>query len=135
MGFNRRTEFLPFSRPDISEAEIADVVQVLRSGWITTGAKAATFETAFASYCGIDGAVALASATAGMHVVFEALDIAPGDEVITPSLTWVSTPNLLVLRGAKPIFGLSAMTAGTQVRIASRKTFLPTAPSVRRSRS
>jgi UDP-4-amino-4-deoxy-L-arabinose-oxoglutarate aminotransferase len=104
MGFNRRTEFLPFSRPDISEAEIADVAQVLRSGWITTGAKAAAFETAFAEYCGIGGAVALASATAGMHVVFEALDIAPGDEVITPSLTWVSTPNLLVLRGAKPVF-------------------------------
>ena len=104
MNFNRRSEFLPFSRPDISEAEIADVGEVLRSGWITTGAKCAAFESAFAEYCEIGDAVALASATAGMHVAFEALKIAPGDEVITPSLTWVSTPNLLVLRGAKPVF-------------------------------
>lgn len=104
MCFKRRAEFLPFSCPDISEAEIADVADVLRSGWITTGAKCAAFESAFAEHCGVDDAVALASATAGMHVTFEALDIAPGDEVITPSLTWVSTPNLAVLRGAKPVF-------------------------------
>jgi len=104
MSFTRRAEFLPFSRPDISETEIADVANVLRSGWITTGAKCAAFESAFAAYCGIGDAVALASATAGMHVAFEALDVAPGDEIITPSLTWVSTPNLAVLRGAKPVF-------------------------------
>jgi UDP-4-amino-4-deoxy-L-arabinose-oxoglutarate aminotransferase len=104
MSFTRRAEFLPFSRPDISEAEIADVVDVLRSGWITTGAKCAAFESAFAAYCGIGDAVALASATAGMHVALEALGIAPGDEIITPSLTWVSTPNLAILRGAKPVF-------------------------------
>jgi len=104
MSFKRRSEFLPFSRPDISEAEIADVADVLRSGWITTGAKCAAFESAFANYCGSDDAVALASATAGMHVAFEALQIAPGDEIITPSLTWVSTPNLAILRGAKPVF-------------------------------
>ena len=104
MSFTRRSEFLPFSRPDISEAEIADVADVLHSGWITTGAKCAAFESAFAPYCGIGDAVALASATAGMHVTFEALEIAPGDEIITPSLTWVSTPNLAVLRGAKPVF-------------------------------
>lgn len=99
-----RDQFLPFSRPDISEAEIAEVAEVLRSGWITTGAKASAFEEAFGVYCGADGAVALASATAGMHVAFEALNLTAGDEVITPSLTWVSTPNLLMLRGAKPVW-------------------------------
>jgi len=104
MNFNGRSSFLPFSRPDISEAEIAEVAQVLRSGWITTGSKAVAFEEAFGAYCNAAGAVALASATAGMHLALEALGIGAGDEVITPSLTWVSTPNLLVLRGARPVF-------------------------------
>jgi UDP-4-amino-4-deoxy-L-arabinose-oxoglutarate aminotransferase len=104
MNFTRRNQFLPFSRPDISEAEIAEVAQVLRSGWITTGSKTVAFEEAFGGYCNAAGAVALASATAGMHVALEALGIGDGDEVITPSLTWVSTPNLLVLRGARPVF-------------------------------
>lgn len=99
-----RTEFLPFSRPSISEAEIAAVAEVLRSGWITTGLKAAAFEEEFARYCGAGGAVALASATAGMHVLLKALDIKPGDEVVTPSMTWVSTVNLITLAGATPVF-------------------------------
>jgi len=99
-----RPDFLPFSKPSISEDEIAAVAQVLRSGWITTGLKAAAFEEAFAHYCGAESAVALASATAGMHILLKALDIGPGDEVVTPSMTWVSTVNLITLAGAKPIF-------------------------------
>lgn len=99
-----RSTFLPFSRPSISEAEIADVAEVLRSGWITTGPKAADFEQAFCTYCGAPDAVALGSATAGMHLLFTALGLGPGDEVITPSLTWVSTVNLTVLAGATPVF-------------------------------
>ena len=99
-----RKTFLPFSRPSIKEEDIAAVVNVLRSGWITTGPKAAEFEQAFADYTGADGAVALASATAGMHAVLKSLEIGPGDEVITPSMTWVSTVNLIVLAGAKPVF-------------------------------
>ncbi|MBV9863786.1 MAG: UDP-4-amino-4-deoxy-L-arabinose aminotransferase [Abitibacteriaceae bacterium] len=100
----RRAEFLPFSRPQISETEIAEVADVLRSGWITTGPKTAQFEDAFRQYVGCGGAVALASATAGMHVALAALGIGPGDEVITPSITWVSTVNLIVLSGATPVF-------------------------------
>lgn len=100
----RRAEFLPFSRPSISEAEIAEVGAVLRSGWITTGPKTAQFEDAFRAYTGCGGAVAVASATGGMHVALAALGIGPGDEVITPSLTWVSTVNLIVLAGAVPVF-------------------------------
>jgi len=99
-----RKVFLPFSKPSISEAEIFMVVDVLRSGWITTGARAAAFEEEFAGYCGADGAVALCSATGGMHLLLTALDIGPGDEVVTPSMTWVSTVNLIVRSGATPVF-------------------------------
>lgn len=97
-------KFLPFSKPSISETEIEAVAEVLRSGWITTGPKATEFEKAFGNYCGSEGAVALNSATAGMHLLFAALGIGPGDEVITPSMTWVSTVNLIMLAGAVPVF-------------------------------
>jgi UDP-4-amino-4-deoxy-L-arabinose-oxoglutarate aminotransferase len=99
-----RTDFLPFSKPSINEAEIKAVVEVLRSGWITTGPNCTAFEEAFQEYCQAPGAVALSSATAGMHITLKALDIGPGDEVITPSLTWVSTINLITLAGATPVF-------------------------------
>ena len=99
-----RSEFLPFSRPSISEEDISAVGEVLRSGWITTGPKAAEFEHTFCEYVGCRSAIALASATAGMHLVLKGLGIGPGDEVITPSMTWVSTVNLIVLAGATPIF-------------------------------
>lgn len=99
-----RDEFLPFCRPHVSEDEITAVGEVLRSGWITTGPKTAEFEESFARYCQASSAVAVVSGTAGMHVMLEALNIGPGDEVITPALTWVSTVNLIVLRGATPIF-------------------------------
>ncbi len=99
-----RSEFLPFSRPSITDADITAVEEVLRSGWITTGSKTAEFEQKFCDYVGCAGAVALTSATAGMHLALKALEIGPGDEVITPSMTWVSTANLIILSGAKPVF-------------------------------
>ncbi len=99
-----RSEFLPFCKPSISDREIEAVTAVLRSGWITTGAENAGFEQDFSVRTGAPHAVALASATAGMHLALAALGIGPGDEVITPSLTWVSTANLIVLAGAKPVF-------------------------------
>ncbi len=99
-----RSTFLPFSKPAISELDIKAVAEVLRSGWITTGPKATEFEEAFREYCNAEGAVALCSATAGMHLLLAALAIGPGDEVITPSMTWVSTVNLIVLAGATPVF-------------------------------
>lgn len=99
-----RSTFLPFSKPAISELEIQAVADVLRSGWITTGPKAAGFEDAFREYCNAEEAMALCSATAGMHLLLAALNIGPGDEVITPSMTWVSTVNLIVLAGATPVF-------------------------------
>lgn len=96
--------FLPFSRPSMGEEEIAAVEQVLRSGWITTGPKNQALEEQFAQYVGCRHAVALSSATGGMHVALLALGIGPGDEVITPSQTWVSTANMISLIGAKPVF-------------------------------
>ncbi len=99
-----RKEFLPFSQPSISEDEIAGVDSVLRSGWITTGAKATQFEEDFGRYCGCKSGIALTSATAGMHLLLKALDVGPGDEVITPSMTWVSTVNMIELTGATPVF-------------------------------
>src|SRR5262245_60623230 len=97
-------EFLPFSRPSIGPDEIEAVMTVLRSGWITTGPNAAELEKQLAAYVGCEPGVALTSATAGKHVVLKALNIGSGDEVLTPSLTWVSTVNLIELCGAKPIF-------------------------------
>jgi len=96
--------FLPFSRPSIGDEEIAAVEQVLRSGWITTGPKNQALEEHFANYVGCKHAVALSSATGGMHITLLALGIGPGDEVITPSQTWVSTANMICLLGATPVF-------------------------------
>lgn len=99
-----RSELLPFSRPAINQGDIDGVVEVLKSGWITTGPKTAAFEEAFRKYLGAAHSVTLTSATAGMHLVLMVLDLAPGDEVITPSMTWGSTINLLTLLGLKPVF-------------------------------
>lgn len=96
--------FLPLSRPSITEGDIEAVADVLRSGWITTGPKTAQLEQHICEYTGAAHAVAITSATAGMHLLLHALGIGPGDEVITPSMTWVSTINLITLSGAKPVF-------------------------------
>lgn len=97
-------DFLPFTRPSIEPSDIEQVVQVLRSGWITSGAKVKELEQAFVTVTGCEHAIAVCSATAGMHLALHALGIGPGDEVITPSLTWVSTVNLIELSGATPVF-------------------------------
>lgn len=95
--------FLPFSRPSMGEEEIAAVGQVLRSGWITTGPQTNQLEQDFSAAFGCKHAIAVSSATGGMHVTLMALGIGPGDEVITPSQTWVSTINMIVLLGAEPV--------------------------------
>lgn len=97
-------QFLPLSRPSITELEIQSVVDVLRSGWITTGSRVQELEGGFRDLLGCRHAVAVSSATAAMHLALHALGLRPGDEVITPSLTWVSTVNLVTLAGAKPVF-------------------------------
>ncbi|AXF75198.1 UDP-4-amino-4-deoxy-L-arabinose aminotransferase [Erwinia tracheiphila] len=97
------SEFLPFSRPAMGEDELAAVSDVLRSGWITTGPQNQQLEKAFCELTGNQHAIAVSSATAGMHVTLMALGIGAGDEVISPSLTWVSTLNMIALLGAEPV--------------------------------
>jgi dTDP-4-amino-4,6-dideoxygalactose transaminase len=98
-----REEYLPFSRPVIEEDEINEVVDSLRSGWITTGPKVKLFEDALRAYTGAPYAVALNSATAGLHVALLALGIGPGDEVITTPMTFAATVNMIVRVGARPV--------------------------------
>jgi dTDP-4-amino-4,6-dideoxygalactose transaminase len=99
------TPFLPFALPEIGEAEIAEVVDTLRSGWVTTGPKARRFEADFAAFLGATEAeplhcVAVNSATAGLHLALEALGIGPGDEVITTTHTFTATAEVVRYLGA-----------------------------------
>jgi UDP-4-amino-4-deoxy-L-arabinose-oxoglutarate aminotransferase len=98
------SDFIPMSKPYIGDEEIRAVSEVLRSGWITTGPKCAQFEEDFARYVGSPHALVLTSGTAGMHLLLKILGIGPGDEVITPSMTFASTVNQIVLTGARPVF-------------------------------
>jgi len=98
-----RQEFLPFSRPTIDDDEINEVVDSLRSGWITTGPKVKRFEDAFAAYVHAPFAVPLSSATAGLHLTLLALGITEGDEIITTPMTFASTLSIPVLCGARPV--------------------------------
>ncbi|MEO6746591.1 MAG: aminotransferase class I/II-fold pyridoxal phosphate-dependent enzyme, partial [Caldimonas sp.] len=94
--------FLPFANPEIGEDEIAEVVDTLRSGWLTTGPKTKRFEADFAAFLGEPGLHALAvnSATAGLHLALEALGIGPGDEVITTTHTFTATAEVVRYLGA-----------------------------------
>jgi dTDP-4-amino-4,6-dideoxygalactose transaminase len=98
-----RAQFLPYALPSIGEEEIAEVIDSLRSGWITTGPKVKRFEADFADYVGAKHAIAVNSCTAGLHIALTALDIGPGDEVIVPALTFCSTANVVVHLGARPV--------------------------------
>lgn len=97
-------QFLPFCRPNVTEEDIQAVTDVLRSGWITTGPQNAVLEQMFCDLTGAQHAVLVNSATAALHLYLLAKGIGAGDEVITPSLTWVSTANIAKLVGATPVF-------------------------------
>src|SRR5689334_9920465 len=99
----KRREFLPFSPPSVGEEEIAEVVDTLRSGWITTGPKTKRFETEFAQFVGAPSALALNSCTAALHTALLALGVGPGDEVITTPMTFVASVNVIEHVGAKPV--------------------------------
>ncbi|HNT84126.1 MAG TPA: DegT/DnrJ/EryC1/StrS family aminotransferase [Ottowia sp.] len=96
--------FLPFARPDIGEAEIDAVARALRSGWVTTGPETRAFEQEFAAFLGGGvQAIAVNSATAGLHLALEAIGIGPGDEVIAPTLTFTATVEVARYLGADAV--------------------------------
>lgn len=99
-----RNKFLLFGAPDIREPEIHEVVETLRSGWVSTGPRCRRFEELFREYIGCQHAIALNSCTAGLELALEALGIGPGDEVITTPLTFCATANVIVHRRATPVF-------------------------------
>ncbi len=99
----RRSGFVPYSRPSIAEDEIDAVVCCLRSGWITSGPQVRRFEEMMIERLGCAHAVAVSSATAGLHLLMHALGIGPGDEVIVPSLTWPSTATGVELLGGHAV--------------------------------
>ena len=96
-------EFLPFSRPSISREAINEVVACLESGWITTGPRVKKFEEELKRYFNAPHALALSSATAGLHLALAALELKPGDEVITTPMTFAATLNTIVLAGGRPV--------------------------------
>jgi dTDP-4-amino-4,6-dideoxygalactose transaminase len=99
-----REDFLPFCLPDVGGGEIEEVVQVLRSGWITTGPRTIEFERQFAEYVGSRHAIAVSSCTAALHIALAAVGIKSGDDVITSPLTFCSTANVIVHLGGTPVF-------------------------------
>lgn len=100
----RRAAPLPYGRQWIDEDDIAAVVDVLRSDWLTTGPRVAEFEGALAAATGAREAVAVSSGTAALHLTMAALHIAPGDEVIVPTLTFAASANCVVYCGGTPVF-------------------------------
>lgn len=103
MTIAQNEEFLPFSRPTISQEAIDEVVACLKSGWITTGPRVKQFEDDLKAYLNAPQVLTLASATAGLHLVLTALKLKPGDEVITTPMTFAATLNTIVLAGGKPV--------------------------------
>jgi dTDP-4-amino-4,6-dideoxygalactose transaminase len=98
-----RSEFLHFSPPVIGEEEITEVVDTLRSQWLSTGPKTRRFEEDFAAYLGSPGALALNSCTAGLHTALATLGIGPGDEVITTPITFAASVSVVEHVGARPV--------------------------------
>lgn len=125
--------FIPFARPDIGEEEIAAVAHAMRSGWVTTGPETKAFEQEFAAYLGGGvEAIAVNSATAGLHLTLEALGIGPGDEVIAPTLTFTATVEVARYLGADAVLvdvdpvTLNISPAAIEAAITSRtKAILP----------
>lgn len=100
---NTKLRNIPFSPPDMTEAEVLEVAEALRSGWITTGPKTKEFEKQIATYCGTNKAVCLNSATACMEMILHVLGVGPGDEVITCAYTYTATASVTCHVGAKVV--------------------------------
>jgi len=99
-----RTDYLPFARPTLDEDTIADVGEVLRSGWITSGPKVKAFEAGLSALAGGRPVRVLSSATGALEIALRICGIGPGDEVLTASMTFFAAPNMIVKVGATPVF-------------------------------
>lgn len=95
--------FVPYHKPSIGDAEIAAVVEILRSGWLTTGSRAHAFEAAFAEAVGARHAVAVNSCTAALHLALEAAGVQRDDDVLVPTLTFAATAEVVTYLGARPV--------------------------------
>jgi dTDP-4-amino-4,6-dideoxygalactose transaminase len=132
-------DFLPFARPSITDLEKEAALEVLSSGWLTTGPRAKEFESAFAAKVGVRHAVALNSATAALHLALDALGVGPGDEIILPTWTFAATAEVVLYRGATPVLVdvdpktliatpdsfMAAVTSNTKAAIAVHFAGLP----------
>src|SRR6266700_7539015 len=101
---SKRETMLGFQPPAIGDEEIAEVTETLRSGWLTSGPRAAELERRMAEFLEAEHVLALASGTAALHLALLALGVGPGDEVITTPITWPATANVIVHAGATPVF-------------------------------
>jgi len=97
-------KIIPLAKPYVGEEEIKAVSEVIRSGWLSLGPKLTEFENKFAEFIGTKHAVAVNSGTSGLHLCIKALNIKPGDEVITSSFSFVASSNPVILEGGKPVF-------------------------------
>lgn len=126
-----RTQFLQYCLPMIGEEEINEVVDSMRSGWVTTGPKVRIFEEEFAAYVGASHAVAVNSCTAALHLSLAALGIGPGDEVILPVMTFCATANVVFHLGARPVLvdvdahGLIDLTAARRAITPRTRAIIP----------
>lgn len=99
-----RKDFLLYNQPLVGEEEIGEVIDTLKSGWLTMGPKTLEFEKKLAEYIGVKNIIAVNSCTAGLHLSLLALGIGAGDEVIVPTYTFAASANVVIYAGAKPIF-------------------------------
>ena len=95
---------IPIARTDLNETEIMSVLEPLKSGWLVQGNKVKSFEEKWKNFTGVENALAVTSCTSGLHLSVVALGLKPGDEVIVPAFTWISTANIVEHQGATPIF-------------------------------
>src|SRR5215469_1903545 len=101
---NATSNFLPYGKHEISDADVKAVVEALCSGWLTTGPRVAEFENAFAAWCGAREGVAVNSGTAALHAAMRTIALKAGDEVIVPAITFVASANAAVYEGGVPVF-------------------------------
>jgi perosamine synthetase len=99
-----RSTLLPYARQSLAADDIAAVLEVLNSDWLTTGPRVAEFERALAAFVGVREAVAVSSGTAALHAAMFAAGIGSGDEVLVPAMTFVATANAVVFQGGTPVF-------------------------------